>query len=114
MYEQTNVPHVYAIGDCVSGKLELTPVAIQAGKLLAKRLTTSSMAFTDYINTPTTVFTPLEFGTIGLAEEDAELIYGPENLEVRLWVWLWVCFYPYCVSSLGVSYLLHSLGVYCC
>jgi pyruvate/2-oxoglutarate dehydrogenase complex dihydrolipoamide dehydrogenase (E3) component len=34
--EQTNVPHVYAIGDVVSGGLELTPVAIMAGRLLAR------------------------------------------------------------------------------
>lgn len=38
MYEQTNVPHIYAIGDVLKGKEELTPVAIQAGKLLARRL----------------------------------------------------------------------------
>lgn len=36
--EQTNIPHVYAIGDILEGKPELTPVAIQAGKLLARRL----------------------------------------------------------------------------
>jgi len=38
VYEQTNVPHIYAIGDILKGKEELTPVAIQAGKLLARRL----------------------------------------------------------------------------
>ena len=38
VYEQTNVPHIYAIGDVLKGKEELTPVAIQAGKLLARRL----------------------------------------------------------------------------
>lgn len=36
--EQTNVPYIYAIGDILEGKLELTPVAIQAGRLLAQRL----------------------------------------------------------------------------
>lgn len=36
--EQTNIPHIYAIGDILEGKWELTPVAIQAGKLLARRL----------------------------------------------------------------------------
>jgi thioredoxin reductase (NADPH) len=35
--EQTNVPHIYAIGDVIHGKPELTPVAIQAGQLLARR-----------------------------------------------------------------------------
>ena len=36
--EQSSVPNIYAIGDILDGKLELTPVAIQAGKLLAQRL----------------------------------------------------------------------------
>lgn len=83
VYEQTNVPHIYAVGDVLRAKQELTPVAIQAGKLLAKRLTTSSQAYTDYLNVPTTIFTPLEYGAIGLAEEDAELIYDANTIEVR-------------------------------
>lgn len=82
VYEQTNVPHIYAIGDVLKSKQELTPVAIQAGKLLAKRLFGGSTSYTDYVNVPTTVFTPLEFGSIGLAEEDAETIFGAENIEV--------------------------------
>ena len=36
--EQTNVPNIYALGDILDGRLELTPVAIEAGKLLAQRL----------------------------------------------------------------------------
>lgn len=32
------MPYIYAIGDILEGKLELTPVAIQAGRLLAQRL----------------------------------------------------------------------------
>lgn len=36
--EQTSVPHIYAIGDILEEKWELTPVAIQAGRLLARRL----------------------------------------------------------------------------
>ena len=30
--EQTTVPNVYAVGDVLTGRPELTPVAIQAGK----------------------------------------------------------------------------------
>lgn len=41
--ELTSVPHVYAIGDDLEGKPELTPVAIQAGKLLARRLSGASL-----------------------------------------------------------------------
>ena len=58
------------------GKPELTPVAIQAGKLLAHRLFKGSLTKTDYINVPTTVFTPIEYGSIGLGEEDAIKKYG--------------------------------------
>jgi thioredoxin reductase (NADPH) len=36
--EQTSVPHIYAVGDVVDNAPELTPVAIQAGRLLAHRL----------------------------------------------------------------------------
>ena len=36
--EQSSVPNIFAIGDMADGKLELTPVAIQAGRLLAQRL----------------------------------------------------------------------------
>lgn len=80
--EQTNVPHIYAIGDILEGKLELTPVAIQAGKLLARRLFAGSKLKCDYINVPTTVFTPLEYGACGLSEDRAVELYGQENLEV--------------------------------
>lgn len=36
--EKTNIDNIYAIGDCQSGRMELTPPAILSGKLLAKRL----------------------------------------------------------------------------
>ncbi|XP_071084226.1 thioredoxin reductase 1, cytoplasmic-like [Haliotis cracherodii] len=80
--EQTSVPNIYAIGDIVDGKLQLTPVAIQAGKLLARRLYAGSKLLCDYVNVATTVFTPLEYGAIGYAEEDAIDKFGFENIEV--------------------------------
>ncbi|XP_044157323.1 thioredoxin reductase 3 [Bufo gargarizans] len=80
--EQTSVPHVYAIGDILDGKLELTPVAIQAGRLLARRLYGGSKVKCDYINVPTTVFTPMEYGCCGYSEEKAIEIFGEENLEI--------------------------------
>lgn len=36
--DRTNVDNIYAIGDLALDKPELTPVAIQAGRLLARRL----------------------------------------------------------------------------
>lgn len=80
--EQTNVPHIYAIGDVVSGKLELTPVAIAAGRLLAKRLYANATEGMDYDKVPTTVFTPLEYGCVGFSEEAAIARYGADGLEV--------------------------------
>ncbi|KAG7326480.1 hypothetical protein KOW79_009881 [Hemibagrus wyckioides] len=80
--EQTNIPHIYAIGDILEGKWELTPVAIQAGRLLARRLFAGSSEKCDYVNVPTTVFTPLEYGSCGLSEEKAIELYGEENLEI--------------------------------
>lgn len=93
--EQTNVAHIFAIGDIIDGdKLdppsattELTPVAIQAGKLLARRLyqeggVTDCASKMDYQKVATTVYTPLEYGAIGLSEEEAIKRLGEENVEV--------------------------------
>lgn len=80
--EATNVPNVYAIGDMLDDKPELTPVAIQAGKLLARRLCGVSKIKTDYVNIATTVFTPIEYGCVGLSEEDAINKYGEDNIEI--------------------------------
>jgi len=71
MDEATNVDNIYAIGDIVKGCPELTPVAIQAGRLLASRLFDNASKKMDYNNVATVVFTPLEYGTCGLSEEAA-------------------------------------------
>jgi len=80
--ERTSVDTIFAIGDVLDDKPELTPVAIQAGKLLARRLCGVSEARTDYDMVCTTVFTPLEYGVCGLSEEDALHQYGEEDIEV--------------------------------
>ena len=41
-----------------------------------------STKLTDYVNVCTTVFTPLEYGCCGLAEEDAIKQCGEEDIEV--------------------------------
>lgn len=78
--EQTNVPNIYAVGDVIYGQLELTPVAIKAGLLLSKRLFAGQTEKMDYVNVPTTVFTPIEYGCCGLSEVDAIQKYGNENI----------------------------------
>ena len=80
--------NIYAIGDVIdessaNGRvLELTPVAIQAGQLLANRLFGKSEVKMDYYAVPTTVFTPIEYGAIGYSEEEAIEAYGQDNIEV--------------------------------
>lgn len=37
----------------------------------------------DYVNVPTTVFTPLEYGACGYSEEAAVEKFGEENIEVN-------------------------------
>ncbi|CAH2074697.1 unnamed protein product, partial [Iphiclides podalirius] len=80
--EQTDVAHVYAVGDVLEGRPELTPVAIHAGRLLARRLFADGLQHMDYENVATTVFTPLEYGCVGLSEEAALDRYGEESIEV--------------------------------
>ncbi|KAK6638367.1 Thioredoxin reductase 1, mitochondrial [Polyplax serrata] len=80
--EKTNISHIYAVGDVIYGKPELTPVAIEAGKLLARRLFGDSTETMNYDNVATTVFSPLEYGCVGLSEEKAIEKYGESNIEV--------------------------------
>ena len=80
--DQSSAPHIWAVGDVSDGKPELTPVAIQAGSLLAKRLFGKSAVLMDYVNVATTVFTPLEYGCCGFSEEKAKEVLGDEHTEV--------------------------------
>ena len=84
--ERTNVSHIYAVGDICDGKQELTPVAVRAGELLAKRMFGGSDLRMDYDNIATTVFTPFEYGCVGLSEEEAIERYGLHDIEVTITV----------------------------
>lgn len=79
---KTSLDDVYAIGDVIENSPELTPVAMKEGKLLADRLFGGKTKKMDYDNIPTTIFTPLEYGMVGLSEESAEEKYGTHNIEV--------------------------------
>ena len=76
IYQNTNVPHIYAIGDVCDSGFELTPVAIAAGRRLADRLFGSKDVKLDYTNIPSVVFSHPETGTIGLTEPQACKQYG--------------------------------------
>jgi thioredoxin reductase (NADPH) len=83
-HEQTATPNIYVVGDVMEGCPELTPVAIQAGQLLARRLFGGSKEPMDYVNICTTVFTPIEYACVGLSEEDAKAKFGDDNIEVYI------------------------------
>ncbi|KAL0248475.1 hypothetical protein GEMRC1_003711 [Eukaryota sp. GEM-RC1] len=80
--ETTNVKHIHAVGDVVKGGVELTPVAIQSAKLLINRLFGNESRSFQYSLVPTTVFTPLEYGAIGVSEEDAIAQYGETGVNI--------------------------------
>jgi glutathione reductase (NADPH) len=75
-YQQTNIPHLYAIGD-VTVHAGLTPVAIAAGRRLSDRLFGGMTGRKlDYDNIPSVVFSHPPIGTVGLSEQDARAKYG--------------------------------------
>ncbi|KAL7274037.1 Glutathione reductase [Rhizina undulata] len=83
-FQNTNVSNIFSLGD-VSGKIELTPVAIAAGRRLADRLFGGpkfAQAKLDYDNVPSVVFSHPEVGVIGLTEPEARKKYGDENIKV--------------------------------
>ncbi|KAI9907386.1 hypothetical protein PsorP6_004712 [Peronosclerospora sorghi] len=79
--EQTSTPNIYAIGDVIDAP-ELTPVAIQAGRLLSRRLYNGSSVQMNYDKICTAVFTPIEYGCCGLSEDESKERFGEGNVEV--------------------------------
>jgi glutathione reductase (NADPH) len=69
-YSQTNVPHIYAIGD-VTHRLNLTPVAIREGHAFADTVFGKRDLKVDHADIPTAVFSQPEVGTVGLTETQA-------------------------------------------
>ncbi|KAI1132621.1 putative glutathione protein [Nemania abortiva] len=83
-FQNTSVDNIFALGD-VCGKVELTPVAIAAGRRLAERLYGGSVfanAKLDYSGIPSVVFAHPEVGSIGLTEPEAVEKYGAANLKI--------------------------------
>ncbi|MGE4313848.1 MAG: glutathione-disulfide reductase [Pseudobdellovibrionaceae bacterium] len=69
---QTSVPHIYAVGD-VTDTVQLTPVAIQEGHVLADHLFgPHTERRVDYRDIPTAVFSHPPIGTCGLTEDEAK------------------------------------------
>ncbi|MCP4323806.1 MAG: glutathione-disulfide reductase [Alteromonadales bacterium] len=79
-YQNTNVEGIYAVGDN-TGRAQLTPVAVAAGRRLCERLFNNKPDLhLDYSGIATVVFSHPVIGTVGLTEEEAISEYGEENI----------------------------------
>lgn len=75
-FQETGVEGVYAVGD-VTGRAQLTPVAIAAARRLGDRLFNNQPERRlDYENIPTVMFSHPPIGTVGLTEEEAREQHG--------------------------------------
>ena len=69
-YSQTAVPSIYAVGD-VTGRINLTPVAIREGHAFADTVFNGRPTKADHELVPSAVFTHPELGSVGLSEVQA-------------------------------------------
>ena len=75
-FQNTNVPGIYAVGD-VTGRVQLTPVAIAAARRLGDRLFKKQPdRRLEYENIPSVIFSHPPIGTVGLSEADARKTHG--------------------------------------
>ena len=81
-YQNTNVDGIYAVGDN-TGRAQLTPVAVAAGRRLCERLFNNKPdEHLDYSGIATVVFSHPVIGTVGLTEAEAVAQYGENNISV--------------------------------
>ncbi len=81
-YQNTNISNIYAVGDN-TGRAQLTPVAVAAGRRLCERLFNNKpYEHLDYSNIATVVFSHPVIGTVGLSEKDAIAEYGADQVKV--------------------------------
>lgn len=82
-FQKTNVDNIFALGD-VTGRAQLTPVAIAAGRRLADRLYGGMEGrYLDYDLIPTVIFSHPTIGTVGMTEDEARAEYG-EDIKVYI------------------------------
>jgi len=80
---KTTAEDVYAVGDIITGAVQLTPVAIAAGRLLSDRLFNGipeADTMMDYDNIPTVVFSHPTMAVMGLTEAQAIERYGADEI----------------------------------
>lgn len=78
---RTNIKNIYAIGD-VSNNHNLTPVAIEEGRVFSDNLFGSKSRIINYNFVPRAVFSSPEISSVGLSQQEAESVYGKENITI--------------------------------
>ena len=73
--------HIYAVGD-LTNRVNLTPVAIRDGRMIAENLFNNGNLTLDDGDIPTAVFSIPPLGTCGLTEELAKQEYGEQNIKI--------------------------------
>jgi len=69
-YSTSSVPHIFALGD-VTDRINLTPVAINEGRIFAETQFNKNPMAMDYTNVASAVFSQPPVSVVGLSEEDA-------------------------------------------
>src|SRR5205085_441902 len=67
--QQSNVPHIYAVGDCADGRA-LASLAIKQGKVAAEVLSGQRVQFAPLV-TPLVIHTIPELATAGFSADEA-------------------------------------------
>lgn len=81
-YQNTNIAGVYAIGD-VTNNIQLTPVAIKTGRIVAERIFNGRTDLKmNYNDIPTVIFSHPPIGSVGLTEGQAKRKYGADAVKV--------------------------------
>ncbi|MDP9328199.1 MAG: dihydrolipoyl dehydrogenase [Actinomycetota bacterium] len=68
---QTNVPHVWAVGDVADTPLQLAHVSFTEGMAVAERIAGIEVADIDYVNIPKVTYCTPEMASVGLTEAAA-------------------------------------------
>ncbi|MFA9486108.1 MULTISPECIES: glutathione-disulfide reductase [unclassified Moraxella] len=72
-YQNTSVDNIFAVGDIIQNGIQLTPIAVAAGRRLSERLFNSKPnERLDYHNVPSVIFSHPPVGTVGLSEKEAK------------------------------------------
>ena len=71
---QTSISSIYAVGD-VTNRINLTPVALAEGSIVANNLFNNTSKIASYENIPTCVFSQPNIATVGLTEDEARKKY---------------------------------------